>query len=76
MKLLNLKRKRKKYLTLILDIEPKSKKATRNKSELQNIIIERLRTRNWECIESEAAIEITSYTNQKNPLRSKSPSKI
>ncbi|MBA7490101.1 hypothetical protein ES702_00635 [subsurface metagenome] len=67
MKLLNLKRKRKKYLTLILDIEPKSKKATRNKSELQNIIIEKLRTRNLECMESKVAIEITSYTNQKNP---------
>lgn len=66
-KLLNLKRKRKKYRTLILDIEPKSKKATRNKSELQNIIIEKLRTRNWKCIESKVAIEITSYTNQKNP---------
>ncbi len=69
MKLLNLKRKREKYLTLILDIEPKSKKATRNKSELQNIIIEECRTRDLECIESKVAIEITSYTNQENPPR-------
>jgi hypothetical protein len=66
-KLLNLKRKRKKYLTLLLDIEPKSKRATRNKSELQNIIIEKMRTRNWEWIKSKVAIEITSYTYQKNP---------
>jgi len=66
-KLLNLQRKRKKYRTFILDIEPKSKRATRNKSALQNIIIEKFRKRNWECIESKVAIEIISYTSQQNP---------
>ncbi|MFC2161630.1 hypothetical protein ACFLRX_08270 [Acidobacteriota bacterium] len=66
-KLLNLQRKRKKYLTLILDIEPKSKKTTKNKSELQSMIIEKLRKKNWKCIESKVAVELISYTNQQNP---------
>jgi hypothetical protein len=66
-KLLNLKRKRKKYLTFFLDAEPKSKKATQNKPDLQKIIIEKLKARNWEGLKGKVAIEITAITGHRNP---------
>lgn len=62
-----LKKRRKKYYTIFLDTEPKSKKATKNKSELQKKIIDQMRNRNWRCIKSKVAIEIVAYTKQKNP---------
>jgi hypothetical protein len=67
LKLLNLRRRRKKYIDFFLDAEPQSKKATKNKSELQKTITEKLRSRNWEGLKSKVAIEITAYSGQKNP---------
>lgn len=48
-------------------MEPKSKKATKNKSELQKTIIKKLRSRNWEGLKGKVAIEITAYSGQRNP---------
>lgn len=66
-KLLNLKRRRKKYLAFSLDREPKSKKATKDKSELQKKLIEKLRSRNWDGLKGKVAIEITAFTGQRTP---------
>lgn len=68
-KILNIKRKRNKYLDFILDIKPKSKKLTKNKSEIQNMFIEIMKYRNLEKIKGKVAIEITVFTNRGNPPR-------
>ena len=66
-KLLNLKRRRRKYLYFSLNIEPKSKKTTTNKSEIQSKFVEKMKTSKMEGLKSKVAIEITAYTNLKNP---------
>ena len=60
-------KRKKKYIDFFLDSESKSKRTTKNKSELQKIIIEQLKSRNQKGLKGKIAIEITAYSNQKNP---------
>ena len=64
---LNLKRKRNKYLSFVLEIDPKSKKATKNKSGIQKILIDQMQGIGKQRINGKVAIEITAYTSTKNP---------
>jgi len=70
LKVLNLKRKRKRYIDLFLDITPESKRAMGKKqSKIQKIIIEQMKIRGYKKITSEVAIEITVYSSEKTPPR-------
>lgn len=64
---LNLKRKKIRYISLVLEIDPKSKKATKNKSKIQKTIIDKMQALGHQKIKGKVAIEITAYTSTKNP---------
>jgi hypothetical protein len=65
-KVLNLKKRRKKYINLHLDIE--SEKAIRKKkAEMQNEIINQMKEYKYEKLNTKIAVEIVVYTSHKNP---------
>jgi hypothetical protein len=66
-KLLNIIKRKSKYVDFFLDIEPRSKKVSKNKSDLQNLFIEKMKARGLQKIKGEVAIEITVYTKEKTP---------
>jgi len=70
LKILNLKRKRKRYLDLFLDMAPESKRSMgENQVEIQKIIIEQMKERDFRKIRSQVAIEVIAYSSEKTPPR-------
>lgn len=68
--ILNLRKKRKIYINLFLDIAPESKKSMgKNQGEIQKIIIDQMKERHFTKLRSKIAIEITVYSSGKNPPR-------
>lgn len=70
LKVLNLIKRRRRYINLFLDIVPESKTSMGKKqAEIQKIIIEQMKKRNLKTIQSNIAIEIVTYCSEKNPPR-------
>jgi hypothetical protein len=70
LKILNLRKKQKKYINLFLDIAPESKKSMgKNQIEIQKLIIDQMKKRHFRKIRSKIAIEIIAYSSEKNPPR-------
>lgn len=62
LKILNLKRRRKKNIDLLLDIVPESKKSMgKNQVEIQKMIIGQMKEKHFQKIRSKIAIEVTAY---------------
>lgn len=65
-KILNLKKRKKKYINLHLDIESK-KVMRRNKAEIQSEIIRQMKKYKFGKLNTKIAVEIVVYTSHKNP---------
>jgi|GEM_PF-1753416 Holliday junction resolvase RusA-like endonuclease len=68
-KLLNILKRRKRYLSFFLDIEPTAKKTKQNKGQLQKVFIDEMKTWGNRTINGKLALEITAYTNKRTPPR-------
>lgn len=70
LKILNIKKRRKKYIDLFLDIAPESKHSMgKKRTVIQKVIIEQMKQRHFTKIKSDLAIEIIVYSSEKNPPR-------
>jgi hypothetical protein len=65
-KCLHLIKKKKKYIHLVLKITPQSKRATHDKTIIQEQIIEQMKQRRFEQTKGHIAIEVNIYASKRN----------